>query len=209
MTETVCDYEKISWHTHQDAYFSFATGGGFNEINRRETYVCPVGSLIFHNAEQPHYNVKPAGLSRCFQLELSADWFAKFEVDLNTLPANQKIEHPSVKLLFYNIYKESKRPDATSQLTVDALLLETFETLRGVKNQAAATQPRWVGRIDEILHDQFDQPLSLQELADALDLHAAHLSRDFPRYFRCNFSQYVRKKKSPKRSLCFANKISL
>ncbi|NJM53248.1 MAG: helix-turn-helix transcriptional regulator [Blastocatellia bacterium] len=26
-----------------------------------------------------------------------------------------------------------------------------------------------------------------------MDVHWVHLSRDFPRYFRCNFSEYVRK----------------
>lgn len=192
-TETKCDYTVTDWHYHEKPYFSFATYGGFSETTRHETYSCPPGTLIFHNAQEPHYNVKPPGISRCFQLELTGHWFAKFEIDLGQLPFNRKITHPGIKLLFYNIYKESKLTDDTSNLTIDALLLETFETLRGVGKFRAETNPRWVKKIDEILHDDFSQPLSLKKLSDELNLHFAHLSRDFPRYFRCNFSHYIRK----------------
>lgn len=196
--ETKCDYEVVNWHYHENSYFSFVTLGGFGESNRHETYSCPTGTLLFHNAQQPHSNVKPPGISRCFQLEMSERWLNKFEIDLDKLPSNRKIVHPSAKLLFYNIYKEAKLTDDTSNLTVDALLLETFEIIRGVEHSSVEIKPLWVKKIDEILHEDFDQPLSLQKLSDELNLHFAHLSRDFPRYFHCNFSQYIRKIKVEK-----------
>jgi AraC-like DNA-binding protein len=102
-----------------------------------------------------------------------------------------------VRLLFSNIYKESRIFDATSTLTIDSLLVETFETMRGV-DPSGVGMPRWVRKLDEILRDNFDRHFSLQELSSELDLHWAHLSREFPRYFHCNFSQYVRKLKVEK-----------
>lgn len=204
VTETECDYEVVDWHYHENPYFSFVTFGGFSESTRHETYSCPTGTLLFHNARQPHSNVKPPGISRCFQLEMNEQWFDKFEIDLFQLPSDMKITHPGVKLLFYNIYKESKLADDTSNLTVDALLLETFDTMRGgsdgrgTTHSLTGTKPRWVKKIDEIMHENFAQPLSLQALSNELNLHFVHLSRAFPRYFHCNFSQYVRKIKVEK-----------
>ena len=197
-TETEYNYQFVDWHYHENPYFSFTTQGHCRHINKRETFDCSPDSLLFHNCHEPHYNTKSSGLSRGFQIELSHDWCKKFEVDLDHLPGSVRITSPNAKLLFYNIYKEAKLSDDTSNLTIDALLLETFETIRGVEKFSAPGTPRWVKKIDEILHENFDHTLSLQKVSEELGLHFVHLSRDFPRYFRCNFSQYVRKIKVEK-----------
>ncbi len=197
-TETEYNYQFVDWHYHENPYFSFVTQGNCRHINKRETFDCAPDSLLFHNCHETHCNTKSGGLSRGFQIELSHDWCKKFEVDLDQLPGSVRITSPNAKLLFYNIYRESKLPDNTSKLTIDALLVETFETMRGVEKISAPGTPRWVKKINEILHENCDQTLSLQKVSEELDLHFVHLSRDFPRYFRCNFSQYVRKIKVEK-----------
>jgi AraC-like DNA-binding protein len=192
-TETEYDYKFIDWHYHENPYFSLTIYGTCRDANKRETFDCGTDSLLFHNCQEPHYNTKTGGLSRGFQLELSQAWRAKYEVNLNALPKSAIVRHPHAKLLFYNIYKEAKLFDDTSNLTADALLLQIIGTMSGTATTAPATKPRWVQKADEILRDRFDQTLTLQELAVELNLHWVHLSRDFPRYFNCNFSEYVRK----------------
>ncbi len=192
-TETEYDYDFIDWHYHENPYFSLTTLGTCRDSNKHETLECKTDSLLFHNCQEPHYNSKTDGISRGFQVELASEWCRKFEVDLERLPKSAIVQNPNIKLSFYNIYKESKLSDDTSNLTIDALLLQIFETMRGVESSLFLTKPHWVKKIDEILHETFDQPLSLQQLSDELDVHSVHLSRDFPRYFRCNFSEYVRK----------------
>lgn len=192
-TETEYNYQIVDWHYHENPYFSFVTEGNCRHINRREAFDCSTDSLLFHNSHEAHYNTKSGGVSRGFQIEVNHDWFKRFEIDLEKFPSSLKITNPSSKLLFYNIYKESKLPDETSNLTVDSLLVRTFELMCGVEKLSDSTTPRWVKAIDELLHENFDQPLSLQDLSAQLDLHWAHLSRDFSKYFRCNFSQYIRK----------------
>jgi len=86
--------------------------------------------------------------------------------------------------------------------------METFETMRGVESVGISTRPRWVGRVDELLHENYEHQLSLLEISAELGVHWAHLSRDFHRYFRCNFSQYVRKIKV-ERSLGLLRKRSV
>jgi AraC family transcriptional regulator len=197
-TETEYDYQFVDWHYHENSYFCLINKGNCRHINKRETYECSTNSLMFHNSQEAHCNTKSGGISQVFQLELSHDWCKKFEIDLDKLPASTNISHPDSRLLFYNIYKEAKLPDNTSNLTIDALLLETFAVMRGVETFSFASTPHWVKKIDEILHENFDRPLSLQELSNELNLHFVHLSRDFPKYFRCNFSQYIRKIKVEK-----------
>ena len=197
ITETEYNYEFVDWHYHENPHFTLVTQGNLRQGTRRETFDCSADTLLFHNWQEPHYNIKPAGITRGFQLEVDAAWYQKFEVDPHSLPAVAKIIRPNIRLLFYNIYKESKIFDTTSTLTIDSLLVETFETMRGVETSGAGT-PRWVKQLDELLHDNFDRAFSLQELSNELGLHWAHLSREFPKYFHCNFSQYVRKLKVEK-----------
>ncbi len=115
-----------------------------------------------------------------FEIDVDAAWYRKFEVDPHVLPAVAKITRPNIRLLFYNIYKESKISDATATFTIDSLLLETFETIRGFETLCVGT-PLWVTKLDELLHDDSDRPFSLRELSGdystqrgALVLHMLH-----------------------------------
>ena len=208
-TETEYSYNFIDWHYHENSYFSLTTFGNCRETNKRETFECLADTLLFNNCQEPHRNAK-SGLTRGFQLEVSQAWRGKFEIDLDKLPPSAKVVNPSAKLLFYNIYKEAKMPDDASNLTIDALLLETFAMMRGVANFSASDKPHWVKKIDEILRDDLSQPFSLQKLSVELNLHAAHLSREFSRYFRCNFGEYIRKVRVEKSvALLRSKKLSL
>jgi len=192
-TETEYDYRFIDWHYHENPYFSLTTFGTCLDGGKQKTLECAPDSLLFHNSYEPHYNSKTDALTKGFQIEMSQDWCSKFEVDLELLPRSAVLLNPNIKLPFYNIYKESKFSDDTSNLTIDALLLQIFDAMRDERKTSATANPRWVKRIAEILHDNYDKPLSLQALSVELGLHWGHLSRDFPKYFQCNFSEYIRK----------------
>lgn len=205
LTDTVYSYEFVDWHYHENPHITLITRGDIRQGTSRETFECPEGTVLFHNRQEPHYNIK-SGLTRGFQLEIQPQWSQSFELILNALPNCAKVTHPGIKLLFHNIYKEAKLPDDVSSLTIDALLLEMLTALRGIEGVTERARPGWVTKINELLHDQFDQPLSLQGIAAALDLHWAHLSREFPRYFHCTFGAYVRKIRLEKSLALLRNK---
>ena len=137
--------------------------------------------------------MKSEGAAHGFQVEIHSQWSEAFGLPLDLLPNCAKIKHPDIQLRFHHIYKETKLFDDVSALTIDALLLEMFSSLRHTTVVKQRLTPEWVKKIDDLLHDHFDQPLSLQSIATELDLHWAHLSRDFPRYFHCTFGAYIRK----------------
>ena len=161
--------------------------------NRRETFYCSADTLLFHHCQEPHYNVKHTGTTRGFQLEITPQWQQQFDLSGSVLPDSANVLHPGVKLLFYNIYKEAKLHDDVSTLSVDALLLDILATLRNATTTRASRRPAWVKTVDELLRENFLQPPSLQTLAAELNLHWAHLSREFPRHFHCTFGEYIRK----------------
>jgi AraC-like DNA-binding protein len=46
-----------------------------------------------------------------------------------------------------------------------------------------------------MLHESFTEKLSLTELSKSLEVHPAHLSRDFRKHFHCTLGAYIKKLK--------------
>lgn len=193
LTDTEYTHEYVDWHCHENAYFTFILQGFFIEGNKREVYHCPAGSLVFHNRQESHYNIKPEGHTRGFHIELHRKFYEKLAFDIGNLEGSFQIENPDVKLLAYKIFRETKLNDDISETAIQALILQTLEKLFRLEKDSRTKKPIWVKRLREILHDEFSVKHSLRRLADELDIHPVHLSRDFSKHFYCNLGEYIRK----------------
>ena len=195
LTDTEYTHDRVDWHYHENAYFTFILQGNLIEGNKKGTYACSPGTLLFHNWQDPHYNIKPQGVTRGFHIELEQKWTDAFLFDLNILQGNIRISDPDLILLQYQIFKETKVNDDTTALSVQSLLLQTLARLKHTQETQLKSKPSWVKNITAILHDRTTEKLSLTELSDSLEIHPAHLSRDFSKYFHCSLGTYVRKLK--------------
>lgn len=192
LTDTEYTHERVDWHYHENAYFTFILQGALIEGNGKETYHCSNGSLLFHSWQEPHYNIKPKGYTRGFHIELDRTCFDEMDFDTGRLRGSFNIENPAVKLLLYKIFQETKIYDDSTCASIQILLFEIFERLLEFNRTKHDKKPFWVRKIREILHDNGAGSLSLKGLANELNVHPAHLSRDFSKHFQCTFGEYVR-----------------
>jgi AraC-like DNA-binding protein len=193
LTDTEYIHDKVDWHYHETPYFTFILEGDLIEGNKKEIYHCSPGTLLFHNWQEAHYNIKPKGYTRGFHVELDEKWISRFDVNLNELQGSIHIDNPIVKLLFYKIFRESKNHDDITPLSIQTLLLETLSQIESGQEINFKNKPGWVKKIRDILHDSPTRQLSLDELSNLLHIHPVHLSRDFSKYFHCTIGEYVRK----------------
>ncbi|WP_449389389.1 helix-turn-helix domain-containing protein [Chryseobacterium lineare] len=199
ITDTEYTHSFVDWHYHENPYFTFLLQGNMKEGNKKEIYDCSAGTLLYHHWEDAHYNIKPDIFTRGFHINITEDWFKKFELSKEIIEGSFNIKNPAVKLLMYQIFKETKFNDNSFDLSVYQLLLHLFDQLSDQKSSSnSEKKPIWVKQIDEILHERFTEKLSLHELSKTLNIHPIHLSRDFQKYFRCNLSEYLRKLKVEK-----------
>jgi AraC-like DNA-binding protein len=198
LTDTEYTKAQVDWHYHQNAYFTFILQGKLIEGNRKETYDCSAGSLLYHNWQEPHYNIKPAGFTRGFHIEVNQEWINNYYIDTKELQGSMMVWDPRLKLLLYKIYKETKIKDRTSSIAIQTLLLETFSLLKSDRVLISSKKPSWVYKVHEILKEKSSERLSLNELSGLLRIHPVHLSRDFPRHFHCSLGDYIRKIKIEK-----------
>ncbi len=197
ITDTEYTHSFVDWHYHENPYFTFLLQGNMKEGNKKEIYDCSSGTLLYHHWEDAHYNIKPDVFTRGFHIEITEDWFEKFQLSKDQIEGSFNIKNPSLKLLMYQIFKETKLNDSSSDLSVHQLLLNLFNQLSNQKNDSEK-RPGWAKQIDEILHESFTEKLSLNDLSKTLNIHPIHLSRDFQKYFNCNLGEYLRKLKVEK-----------
>lgn len=205
LTDTAYTHDKVDWHYHENPYFTFILQGNLIEGNKKEVHHCPTGTILFHNWQEPHYNIKPPGFTRGFHIELETKWANAFAFDLQRLQGNILVSNPDSKLLLYNIFKESKLNDSASDLSIQGLLLQTLTGLQHSQETVLKSPPSWVNKVKELLHDRCTESISLTQLSQAVGIHPIHLSRDFSRYFRCSFGTYIRKIKVEKSLLLMSN----
>ncbi|TDE41791.1 AraC family transcriptional regulator [Flavobacterium rhamnosiphilum] len=198
LTDTVYTHDKVDWHYHENAYFTFILQGNLIEGNKKEIYNCSAGSLLFHNWQDPHYNIKPEGFTRGFHIEIEKNWFDDLDFDTKDLQGSINISNSDLKFLMYKIFRETKVDDNQSQLSIQMLLLETLAKMLQNNQSKSNKKPNWVSEINMILNDQFSDNLSLEYLSKTLNIHPVHLSRDFSKYFNSSFGEYIRKLKVEK-----------
>lgn len=198
LTDTEYTHEKVDWHYHENAYFTLILKGRVIEGNKKETYHCPAGTLLFHNWQEAHYNIKPNGFTRGFHIEIDAEWFKENEMDLAGLQGSINLSHPDIKMGAYSIFKEAKLADETSQLAIHSLLVKVLAQINNIQEKQHDALPAWVVMLRELLHDAPSVNHTLVSLAQTAGIHPVHLSRDFSKYFGANLGEYIRKMKIQK-----------
>lgn len=206
LTDTEYTHSKVDWHYHQNPYFTFILEGNVIEGNKKETYHCSAGTLLFHNWQEPHYNIKPDGFTRGFHIELEQKWIDHCAISLNSLQGNIHLADPSLKLLLYKIFQEMKINDTATPLSINSLLLQTLAGMQCAHQALPKAKSGWVKELHDLLHDQCTEKLSLNELSKTLGIHPVHLSRQFSQYFHCSFGEYVRRLKVEKSLSLLSNK---
>ncbi|AHM59638.1 AraC family transcriptional regulator [Flammeovirgaceae bacterium 311] len=206
LTDTEYTHDKVDWHYHENAYFTFILEGRVLEGNKKEIYNCTPGSLLFHNWQESHYNIKPRGFTRGFHIELEHNWFYALDIDMSKLQGSINLKHPDLRILMYNIFRETRINDNTSTLSIQALLTALLDRMAATEDSTSGKIPLWVSALRDMLHDTATDNWSLKALSATLGIHPVHLSRDFKKYFGCTLGEYIRKVKVQQSLSLFLNK---
>ncbi|MBC7902718.1 MAG: helix-turn-helix transcriptional regulator [Gemmatimonadaceae bacterium] len=191
LTDTAYTHSYVDWHYHENPYFTFILSGNVTEGSHKNTHHCSAGTLLFHNWYEKHFNSKPPGSTRGFHVELTSEWFSKYDIDISELRGNIEVKDPFVRQLMYEVFKE-KSISTSLDLSINSLLIQILDGLKRL-SETSAFRPSWVNLVREILHDLNGQPITLTELARLANVHPVHLSRDFKKHFGCNLGVYSRR----------------
>ena len=191
VTDTEYTHRKVDWHYHENPYFTYLLQGKLLEGSRKETNYLKPSSLLFHNWQEKHYNLKPDEFTRGFHLELDDRWLKKHELSTDYLEGSFNITNPKIKALVNSIFAESKVNDDKSDLSIESSMLSIFSQLSSSHQQSNRYLPSWFKKLEEYIMDG-DLNINLSKLSDLLGIHPVHLSREFHKYFKITLGQYIR-----------------
>src|SRR6185503_10527800 len=160
------------------------------EHKRRE---CKSPDVVFTPAGEKHSNLFNTGGGRCFLIELPISFIERLAA------AGVRIEHSLhseggvLAWLAMRLYREFSRPDAVSQLAIEGLMLEALSELGRWNAPSSIREPLWLRETRDLLHDRFQETMTLDELGRLASVDPAHLARSFRRHYRCTVGEYQRR----------------
>lgn len=190
--------DRVDWHYHENAYFTYMLKGGLQETGRRSSYDCRPGSLLFHNSQESHYNIKHPGYARGFQVEIENRWFISHDVKYDRYEGVVYIDNVLVRNIFNRLYAESKIADSCSALAIESLMLDAFSRIAHIDKISKRQTPAWLYKVCDILNDNFAETITLKQLSMETGIHPVHISAEFPKYLNCSIGEYIRQRKAEK-----------
>ena len=185
-------------HAHADASVNFVISGGLREtvgnLARRREYSCGPGSVLYKPGAEYHTNAYGPGGARCLIIQPSAARLQSlidigFRVGETLYP-----QDPRPANLVGRIYAELRHADDVSFLAIEADVLTLFSVLSGIT--VNPKKPVWLSHARDYLVQHSRAKISLRDVALALDIDAAELSRAFRRAYGVTPSEFVRKERT-------------
>ncbi|TKC10547.1 helix-turn-helix transcriptional regulator [Pedobacter polaris] len=194
LTNTAYTHDYVDWHHHENAYFTFILSGKVIEGSKKGKVNLSAGSLLFHNAQESHYNIKPKGNTYGMHLELEPRWMDEIYATVKGKEGSFEVSCHQTKIIFYKILKESRMADDTVELGIQHLVIEAMASLFP-EQSGSNFYPSWIKRVTELLQDNYLSKLDLKAIAEVAGVHPVHLSRSFSKYLGCTMAEYIRRLK--------------
>jgi AraC family transcriptional regulator len=187
---------RIPRHSHERAYFSLVLEGAYTETYGRRTRECRASTVVFHPASEAHAEQIHGARGRTFSVELAPRWVERVREYPTVVDTPAAFEGGELLWLASRLYREFLLEDAVSPLAVEGLALEILaEASRRRAHVLERSPPRWLREARELLQERFTESLSLDDVAEAVGVHPAHLARVFRQQYRCTVGDYVRQRR--------------
>jgi AraC family transcriptional regulator len=181
-------------HAHENHHLTLLLQGGTVEKRKNGEYERTAGDIVFFPAGEPHQNSKTPVGSKNINFEFEPAFFSRYGIAGPSIQETTFTKsHAKFSLL--KAYNELRIGDAFSGDSINMLLLNLlFPSVKPGKKPI----PAWATKIQELLHDRWNEQVTLQELSLAAGVHPITISKHFPLYFSCTLGEYMRALKTEK-----------
>ena len=181
------------WHCHRNFHFSAILLGGNKESRKKEDIQVTVGKLLIYREGEIHRNRFTCFPSKNLNIEIKPYFITNYTFS----PKNSKSEQSNFAGNYFNLIKLYYELLVNDQYTPDSIH-STLMTMV-LDKERAEKEPNWlIKRAKAIIHDHWDEFISLDTLAYELKVHPVTISKYFQKYYGCTLSDYMRKIKVEK-----------
>jgi AraC family transcriptional regulator len=185
--------DVLPWHAHELARFSILLHGTYVEAFRSNEYTLGPLDLIFKPNGIEHQNRYGEAGSQGLLVEFDQAWIEGLRSKGMSLDAPWFLSRGEMRDASRRLYSEFIEPDDVSGLAVEIVCIEIIlQASRRSGRSPAAHTPLWLHRVRDMLHDQWRERVTLEQLAQVADVHPVHLAQTFRRVCLCTIGEYVR-----------------
>lgn len=177
-------------HYHQNPHLSFVLKGTMQV--RRKTLVSDRAApehISFMHGQEVHQITPLSQSCKNINLELEANFFSRYDLTEQVVAENIRKNGPGNGLLMVRLYKEIIQQDDSFKESVQMLLLDAASGWL----KTESTLPGWLLQVRELLHDRWQETVSLTEIAHVARMHPVTMSRYFLRHFGTSLGGYRRR----------------
>lgn len=175
--------QRVPPHGHVCGYFCLLIGGSYQEQYGRRLVDYSPRSIVFHPPGDEHHGEIGNKGGRCFNIEVGEQQIERLW-EHGPAPADP-IDFHRGDLVWTaaRMYREFRHPETASALVVEGLGLEMLGGLLRQSVPVESRPPSWLRSALDRLHDEFDQPLTVDRVACDLGVSSVRLSRAFRRFY--------------------------
>ncbi|MBW8683925.1 helix-turn-helix transcriptional regulator [Chitinophaga rhizophila] len=207
--------EKVfeGWHYHQNNHLSFILNGGNREYRHHTDKIILPGNIVLYHSGEWHRNCHTQHPSHNINLEIEDRFLQQYEACFNrshiafkplhtlqeltsgitAISQRNRLTQTNAWLTAIRIYHDCKAGDIHTATSVHLQLLSLLQAATGKPKEEKYLFGGNTEKIIELLHDRWNESVSLQELSSVSGLHPVTVSRHFAAYFDCSLGEYMRR----------------
>ena len=181
-------------HDHERANINFTLNGSFRETIGNHPQECEIGSVLVKPPGEAHGNKYNHKGAHCLVIELSPSRLDDVRAFTGLFDSPAHVKDATLSLIMRRIYGELRGQAPGFELVIEGLILEMLaQTFRQDRSSDYFVTPRWLAQAQELIHQHFNEKLSLAVIANAVQIHPSHLARSFRKRHHCSIGEYVRR----------------
>ena len=181
---------KLPVHTHESAYFGLLLDGAYTErFTQKNTEYDPF-TIGFHPPGLTHEDEIGACGSRMFCIEIRDAFLEKVRPYLRAPKFSPDLCGTETTWLGVKLYR-AFRSGSLDKLQMEEICGDMLERCAQVSLNEEKSAPEWLSHALDLLHGSYRNQITLDAIANDLDIHPIHLSRVFRKKYGCTLGEYA------------------
>lgn len=183
---------KTPSHAHEKALFCLVVNGSYTETYGNRSLLCAPSNFLFHAGDFPHAEHYHKNGGHSFIIEIEKDWLIKIRDQVDFPSFSIDFKNGNLPQLGAKLYQEFRRFDALSPMIIEGVMLEIAGETARQTFEKKSSSPLWLKKVETLLQARFNETLSLNEIAEFVNVHPVHLAQSFRKYRQTTIGNYLR-----------------
>jgi AraC family transcriptional regulator len=183
---------SVPMHSHDRAFVGVTLAGVYTQTYQGREQEFRPGMITFLPKAEPHESRYSETGARVLHLEVPSHALRQFTSAGLCSDSYLVIRGGDALVAAQQLYREFQSPDALSPLILDGLAMRFLAQIFRQKSTTPKRQRTWLQEVEQYIRRHFREPLSLEEIANAVQVHPVHLAREYKRQHQRTVGERIR-----------------